>query len=177
MYRDINNQNFAWYGSSNSLVIANNLMIMQHAYGGWPKGTGQGGTNFNQNIAALTPAELQHHERAVHSTESYFGRGITMHEIRFLMTMYEATKIERIKDSYTRGLEAVLNAQYPGGGWPYYLTDRSGYRGTISFNDDAMVTIMEVFMDITNGDFPNLCEDMHIRVSSSFERGLNALDL
>ncbi|MCL1800968.1 MAG: pectate lyase, partial [Promicromonosporaceae bacterium] len=50
-----------------------------------------------------------------HPSVGYMGRGITSHEIRFMLQMYEATGIQRFLDSAELGLEALWDAQYEAG--------------------------------------------------------------
>ena len=173
-YGNLNNRNEAWYGSGNSLEYADTLLVYQRNNGGWPRGTGQGDTGF-PTILVLTPADRQTHLNNKNSNDTYFGRGITSNDIRYLITMYDATRIERYRESYMRGLNAVLDCQYPNGGFPYYLTDRSSYRGTISFNDDAMENIMWLLYDIKNGDFDSVDPQMLERCSIAFDKGLNGI--
>jgi len=178
MYRDINNQSAAWYGSQNSIAIANNFVLMQRNSGGWPRGTGQGGGSaWNPaDIGAINPAALTAADRA--RTDAYFGRGITSNETRFMLSMYEATRIEAFRESAIRGLNAIFNAQVANGGWRYNVDPVTSYHGAISFNDDAYSNIMELLLDIKNGDFPYFKQtqpEIFARIEVSFDRGLEAI--
>jgi len=178
MYRDINSRPTAWYGSPNSIAIANNLMLMQRTSGGWPRGTGQGGSNsWNPaDIGAIDPATLHHVQRF--NTDAYFGRGITSNETRFMLTMYEATRIDAFRESAIGGLNAIFNAQVANGGWRYNVDPVTSYHGAISFNDDAYTYIMELLLDVKQGRFPAFIDaepELHGRAATSFDRGLEAL--
>ena len=174
-YRNINTQAASWYGSAQSIRIADNLLVMQRNNGGWPRGTGQGGTNFPTNLEAMTNAERTHHTNNRHLIDSYFGRGITTNETRFMFRMYEATRDVRYRDSAMRGFNAILNAQYSNGGWPYYVTDRSLYRSAISFKDNAIPYIMVLLRDISNGTFSRISAADRTRAQRSFDNGLEAI--
>jgi len=174
-YRNINTQSASWYGSAHSRLIADNLLVMQRNNGGWPRGTGQGGTNMPTNIAAMTAADLQVHSNNRALIDSYFGRGITTNETRFMFRMYEATRDVRYRDSAMRGFNAILNAQYGNGGWPYFVTDRSIYRGAISFKDNAIPYIMVLLRDISNGVFPRISSADRTRAQRAFDNGLEAI--
>ncbi|MDR2542704.1 MAG: Ig-like domain-containing protein [Treponema sp.] len=157
---NLRSQNARWYGGERSMHYANNLMVMQRNNGGWPRGTGQGAANVGTagsdhypSQLNLSQASINYHLGKKNEIDSYFGRGITTFDIRYMMMMYEATKIPSYRDSYMRGLRAILNAQYPCGGWPYYVTDKTLYRGAITFSDEATTRLMELLTDILNGNF------------------------
>lgn len=174
-YRDLNNQPTSWYGSRHSRIIADNLMVMQRNNGGWPRGTGQGGTNFPTDLARMTDSERQYHQNNKHLIDSYFGRGITTNETRYLLNMYEATGNANYRDAAMRGFNAILNSQYSNGGWPYYVTDMSMYRSTISFKDNAIPEIMNLLRDISNGAFSSISISDRNRAQLAFDNGLNAI--
>ncbi|MGB7327342.1 MAG: pectate lyase, partial [Rubripirellula sp.] len=45
-------------------------------------------------------------------------------------------------------------AQYPNGGWPQFWPLREGYYSHITFNDGAMIRVMEVVRDVASGKAP-----------------------
>ena len=45
-------------------------------------------------------------------------------------------------------LIVLFFAQYANGGWPQYYPDKSVYRHQITYNDDAIVNVMNVMWDI-----------------------------
>jgi PelA/Pel-15E family pectate lyase len=181
MYANLNRAAESWYGSQSSIIVADNLIMLQRNNGGWPRGIGQDQYPTTQqpwassNIEAHTAEQLARSYSQRHLIDSYFGRGITTHETRFMLRMYEATGIERFKQSGMRGLNAILDAQYQNGGWPYYVTDRSGQRGQVSFEDDAFIEIMRLINDIRNGAFPSVDGVTLARVEDSFDKGIGAI--
>jgi PelA/Pel-15E family pectate lyase len=52
--------------------------------------------------------------------------------------------------SFRRGLEYLLKAQYPNGGWPQFYPLRNGYWSHITYNDDAMVGVLETLRAIVD---------------------------
>ena len=52
------------------------------------------------------------------------------------------------------GLEWLLAAQYPNGGWPQYFPLRADYSRHITFNDDAMVNVLWLLDDVAAGRAP-----------------------
>ena len=49
-----------------------------------------------------------------------------------------------------RGLDHVLRAQYATGGWPQFFPPGKGYHRHITFNDGAMVNILEFLTDVAH---------------------------
>jgi PelA/Pel-15E family pectate lyase len=59
------------------------------------------------------------------------------------MTYASAADAEN-RDAFTRGLDHILAARYPTGGWPQSSPPGSGYHRHITFNDNAMVNLMSL---------------------------------
>ena len=59
--------------------------------------------------------------------DSTFDNGGTHTEMRYLAKVYNATKDERYKKAFVRGVEFMLDAQFPNGGWPQTHPGGRGY--------------------------------------------------
>ncbi len=79
-----------------------------------------------------------------------FDNGATTPEIRFLSRAYRLTKDERCLDAVNKGLDLILKAQYPTGGWPQSYPPDQQYHRFITFNDDAMARLMELLRDVAS---------------------------
>src|SRR5690606_27709065 len=53
-----------------------------------------------------------------------------------------------------QGIEYLFAAQYDNGGWPQYYPLRRGYYSHITYNDDAMVRVLEVVRAVARGEPP-----------------------
>ena len=148
LYNNINNRPEAWYGSPNSITIATNFVYMQRANGGWPRGIGQINALPHQpDIGGMAPDVVQMISLGFNNEDSYFGRGITTNETRFLLRMYEATGIERFLESGLRGFDTIISTQDPIGGWPYQISGGS-YHRALSISDNAISNLLWLMMDI-----------------------------
>jgi PelA/Pel-15E family pectate lyase len=141
-WRNAMRQPAAWYGNVEAVRIADNLLLYQREIGGWDK-------NIDMALA-LGPkerAEIEAEKRdpQAHST---IDNDATYTQMRYLARVYTATRQERFQASFRRGLDYVLNAQYPNGGWPQFYPLRDGYWSHITYNDDAMVGVLETLRDI-----------------------------
>ncbi len=120
--------------------IADNIILYQQPNGGWPK-------NYDM-LAILTSGQKRILAEKKDSDHTTFDNGATHSQIEYLAHAYTMTRDSRYKDAALRGINFILRAQYPNGGWPQFYPDTSGYRKYITFNDDAMVGVMTVLHHI-----------------------------
>jgi len=124
--------------------IANNMLLFQKDNGGWPK-------NYDF-FAILTPEQTKIVNAAKSETNTTFDNGNTYTQIAALAIAYQITKIEKYKTGCLKGLNFVLQSQYKNGGWPqYYPLEKGNYSCHITYNDGAMIGIMQLLKDIVDG--------------------------
>jgi len=128
-----------WYASAKARVVAAYLMTHQSPEGGWPK-----------NTPLNSPARAD----ADRSLANSFDNQATTLPLAYLARMITATGEPAYSDSFYRGLDYILAAQYPNGGWPQYYPLRGGYHDHVTFNDDAMVNILNLLQSIARGHAP-----------------------
>lgn len=124
--------------------IANNILLYQQPNGGWPK-------NYDM-LAILTDEQkaiLAQHKDSLHTT---FDNGATYTQIEYLAKAYTLLGDKKYEDAVLRGLHFILKAQYENGGWPQFYPDISGYRKYITFNDGAMIGVMQVLQHIVQNE-------------------------
>jgi PelA/Pel-15E family pectate lyase len=126
----------AWYATPEAVRIADNLLLYQRGTGGWPK-------NLDMT-SVLTPAERARLEADRRLTNSTIDNGATTTEIQVLARVFEATSEDRFRDGALAGLDFLLRAQYANGGWPQDYPLRDNYTRHITFNDNAMVRVLQV---------------------------------
>ena len=130
----------AWFKSWQAIQNADNIVSYQSQWGGWPKNMGFSEHGYQG-------------EKFTRNWGSTIDNGATFSQLAFLAKAYHATGKKRFKDSFLRGLDYLLEAQYENGGWPQrYPLDKVGndYGDYITFNDDAMVGVMRLMREIAN---------------------------
>jgi PelA/Pel-15E family pectate lyase len=141
-WRECLSQNASWYSSPDALRIAGNCMLYQRATGGWPKNIDMAVVLDDAGKAALLKQKNE--------TDSTIDNGATCRQLQFLARVYAAAPKPEIRDAFLRGLDYLLKAQYPNGGWPQFYPNPAGYRRYITFNDNAMTNVLNLLKDITD---------------------------
>ena len=128
--------------------VAENMLLYQRAIGGWPKAVNEIKVDYKKT---LTYAERKAVIADSLRNDPTIDNSATTKEIRYLVTAYKQTKNNKYLNSAEKGIAYLLKAQYPSGGWPQYYPDFSSYRGQITYNDDAMVNVLNIMQDIVEG--------------------------
>lgn len=106
------------------------------------------------------PAELteQEYAKARNAKEdvnqSTIDNNATTTEIQYLARLYQATQKEKYKEGVLKGIQYLLKAQYDNGGWPQFYPRPTGYYIQITYNDNAMVRVMQQLREIYEKQSP-----------------------
>jgi len=159
----------AWYASDEAVRIADLVRLYQRTTGGWPKNTDM--------ARPLDTAEQRQVEAAKNDADSTIDNDATTTQLRFLALAYSGASVGRFRAAFDEGLDYVLAAQYPNGGWPQFYPLRSDYSRRITFNDDAMVHVMEVLRDAAAGRAPYAFVDSarRARAAEAVLRGVKVI--
>jgi pectinesterase len=159
-----------WYGTAESVKVAENVLLYQRDIGGWPK-------NLPLHKPLTDPEKAKiNDDKGLN--DAIFDNDATTTEMKFLARMYGKTKTQAYKDSFDRGLKFILDAQYGNGGWPMFYPLRQGYYTHITFNDNATYNILELLKDIFNRKplYESIVSDNEIRDSKrAFDKGINCI--
>jgi pectate lyase len=151
----------AWYSSPEGARVADNVLSHQSLQGSWPKNIDTSSKPYEGDRARL------------HGT---FDNGATRSEIRFLTRAYNATKREPYRSAVLKALDHILQAQYPTGGWPQYHPPGSGYNRHITFNDGAMVGLMNLLREVARSDeFAFVDPARRRKAKRAFDRGVECI--
>src|SRR6266849_5727921 len=118
-WHDALKQKPEWYAGADAARIADNLILYQRESGGWPKNI-----DMARSLAEPERAQLTREKQAVDST---IDNRATYTQLNFLARVYSATRTSRFKESFLKGVDYLLGAQYDNGGWPQYYPIRKGY--------------------------------------------------
>lgn len=149
-----------WFAGADAKQIAANILSHQSERGGWPKNTDTT-KPYTGDHAKLQPT---------------FDNGATTDELRFLARLFNATREEPYRRAVERGLDYVLRAQYPTGGWPQFYPPGTQYHRHITFNDGAMVRILEFLRETFRDEEYRFLDDSRRQAAhEAFDRGIECI--
>jgi pectate lyase len=138
-----------------------NVLSWQSPLGSWPKNKDTTAKPFTGDAEKL---------------KGTFDNGATTGELRLLARAFRATNEARLREAFCQGLDHVLKAQYPTGGWPQSYPPGTKYNRHITFNDDAMVRLMNFVRDVaTSDEFAFVEPERREAARGSFERGIECI--
>lgn len=151
-----------WFRSEQGQVVLENILSWQDKYGSWPKNTDTASRRFSGDRDSL---------------QGTFDNGATTREMRMLARAYRATGRPAYRDAFLKGLDLILKAQYPTGGWPqYYPPPQKSYHRHITFNDGAMVMVMELLREIANEpQYDFVDKERRKRAQEAFDNGVECI--
>jgi PelA/Pel-15E family pectate lyase len=153
-----------WFASDEARSIARNVVSWQTPDGGWAKG------------AALERPRKPDEPLGQWHGLSTIDNGCTYGEIRLLARIHNATQDPALRPAIEKGIDFLLQAQYPSGGWPQRWPPPNNYGRSITFNDNAMVSVMRLLRDIaTTPDFAFVDTARRQAAAKAFERGIDCI--
>jgi PelA/Pel-15E family pectate lyase len=166
-WAECNRQPASWYSTPEAIRIADNVLLYQADNGGWDKND----SVMTKELSDVEKAELlkqKDHRCSIDNTATHS-------QMRYLAKVYDATHTQKYKDGFIKGVNYLLTAQYPNGGWPQFFPLRQGYYTHITFNDGAMICVMSVLDDIVNQRKPyDLVDDaLRTKCQAALKKGLD----
>jgi PelA/Pel-15E family pectate lyase len=102
----------------------------------------------------------------------------TTTELQFLARVIDAVQASAAyRASFLRGVEYLLAAQFPNGGWPQVWPLEGGYHDAITFNDGAVTETLELLEGVAErmGMFRFVPADVANRAQASVARGVDCI--
>ena len=99
----------------------------------------------------------------------------TTSEIRFLMRAVEAGGKTEYRAAVARGVEYLLMAQFPNGCWPQVWPLQGGYHDAATFNDDAIVEVLQILDDVGRGAASYVPDSLKKQSAHAVERGVQCI--
>lgn len=160
-----------WFASDEATQIAENVLLYQRNIGGWPK-----------NIQMQAPLSATDQQKLIDLKSSLkdctIDNGATCQEMLFLSKVYKQNPDVRYKNAFLKGLDYLLAAQYDNGGWPQFYPLIKGYYTHITYNDDAMVNVLELFKELKNkSNFYTIVPSFETleKVEKAFNKGVDCI--
>lgn len=161
--------------SAKTDAVAENMLLYQRKIGGWPKAVGEVKVDYNK---VLSPAEkASTEEDDASKNDATIDNNATSKEILYLLKAYKSTQNKAYLQSAQKGIDYIFLAQNAKGGWPQYFPDSSLYRAAITYNDNAMINVMEVLQDVVTGakDFDVVDPSYKTKAQTAINKGIECI--
>ena len=150
-----------WFQSEEGRRIADNVLTWQTPHGDWPKIRDTASEPFDGKNEDL---------------RGTFDNSATTGELRFLASTFRATNEPRYEQAFLKGLSHIFQAQYPNGGWPQYYPLSKRYPRHITFNDNAMVRILELLRNVAeSSDYQFLQTEYRTKAETAVSKGIDCI--
>jgi PelA/Pel-15E family pectate lyase len=162
-----------WYRSPAAQTLADHILTWQTPVGAWSKGGDytrdhRPTDNENDEFSAgtydndSTLDELRVLARTAHGLEQS-GRTIP--------------RVTAWRASFLRGLAYILDSQYPNGGFPQVYPLVGGYHDAITFNDDAMLHVLQLLRDVAarQAEFAFVPPEQSSKADAAFALGIRCI--
>jgi PelA/Pel-15E family pectate lyase len=151
--------------------VAEAMLIYQRSYGGWPKAIGNEKVDYNKPISEEQRREIS---KTSDADDATIDNKATSREIIYLVNAYGQTKNSRYLEAAKDGIDYLLKAQYENGGWPQYYPNKKIYRAQVTYNDDAMINVLNILLDVSrkSGDYAVFDDAYAVKARMAVEKGI-----
>lgn len=148
-WSDVLRQAAAWYQTDEAARIADQVILYQKENGGWEKNIDMAAMLTQKEKDELASKRSDSSETTIDNRTSYtqvafLGKVITAS----MAKQTPPNNFPKYKDAFNKGLDYLLSSQYPNGGFPQFFPLKKGYYTHITFNDDAMIGVLELLSAI-----------------------------
>ena len=178
----------SWYAGPEARRIADIVVSFQTPAGGWGKNMDMsrevrrpGERYVPDNLSKfLTPDDFDVPKEPEWNYIGTIDNDATITEIEFLAKLASgagAKDGERYRAAFLRGIDYLLAAQFPNGGWPQVWPLEGGYHDAITYNDSAMTQVMDIMSHVADGrdEYLFVPIDIRVRAAASFARGIHCV--
>lgn len=170
--REFLQQPSSWFSSAPARALGDRIVALQGNEGGW--------SNWANEQGMTTRAPIEE-ANIVHQS---LDDGATTTQMRILARLLTAPatpilapeQARRFRESFLRGFEYLLKAQYPNGGWPHRYPAK-GYHAHITFNDNTTYSVIVLLKAIAAREpaYAWLDDAHRRRASAAVQKGIDCI--
>ena len=177
----------AWYATAEARAVADAIVSFQTPAGGWSKNQDRRiarlpGQRFSNDAETmeLNPANFDAPVDRFWTFVGTLDNGATTTEMRFLAKVaaqVPGPEGDAWRASITRGVNYLLNAQFPNGGWPQIWPLEGGFHDAVTFNDNAVAEAAMLLEDVVeeqNG-FAFVSTELEVRAAEAVHHAVEVI--
>lgn len=158
----------AFFRGDSARRMADNMLTFQTPSGGWSKHV-----SFNAGPRERGQSFFSENDKWQYIAT--VDNDATTSEIRFLHEASVAHSSRTYESAVVRGISYLLSAQFPNGCWPQVWPLQGGYHDAATFNDNAIVAILEVLDDAARGKMPYVPDSLRMRSASAVNTAIQCV--
>jgi pectinesterase len=157
----------AWFGGDEARRIAESILSYQTPSGGWSK-------HVDHTAGPRAPGQGYAEGGRWHYVGT-FDNGATTEHMRFLLRADAVRSDARYRQAFARGVDYILQAQFPNGCWPQVYPLEGGYHDAATFNDNATLNVLRLLRDVAAGEAAFVADEQRRRAAASVARGIDCI--
>ena len=177
-WSNVMQQENLWYQTDEAARIADQLVLYQKDNGGWEK---------NMDMTRmLTKAEREKLSATKSDvSETTIDNRTTYTQLEYLARLISAslqktsppTNHPKHLEAFFKGFDYLLSSQYENGGFPQFFPLKKGYYTHITYNDDAMIGVLNFLKDIAEkkSDYKFVDEERRVKAEKAVQKGLDVI--
>ena len=153
--------------------IAEKMLQFQRNNGGWPQYKGDP-TDYTKDLDTAFLLQLHSDKSRLDAT---IDDNSTTYEIKYLLSKVKLTGNRKYLASAESGIQYLLQSQNAAGGWPQKYPDTSEYHHHITYNDEAMISVMWIMKGLAENTPPYDLADNKLKAAAekSLARGIDCI--
>ena len=174
-WNDVLRQSPQWYQTDEAARIADQVILYQKENGGWEKNIDMAAMLTEKEKDELAAKRSDISETTIDNRTSYTQTAFLAKIITAsLLKQTPPNNFPKYKEAFNKGLDYLLSSQYSNGGFPQFFPLKKGYYTHITFNDDAMIGVLELFSAIAakKDDFKFVDEVRRLKAENEIELAL-----
>lgn len=160
----------AWFAAAAGRATTEAVLSFQTPSGGWSK-------HVRYDRGPRSPGMHWSSQTDPWHYVGTFDNRSTTEQLRLLASVWQAAARDDLSAAFLRGLDYILDAQFPNGGWPQGYPLEGKYHDEITLNDDALTHILELLRDVAAGlpGFVFVDDARRTRASEAFAASLRCV--
>jgi len=158
----------AWFSTDSARRMVASILSYQTPSGGWSKHVDFAGGPRAAGQSFFSESDKWQYIATI-------DNDATTAEVRFLMHAERVQRDSVVQRAIARGVEYLLNAQFPTGCWPQVWPLQGGYHDAATFNDGAVVTVLELLDQAARSNATEVPDVQRVRAAGAVTRGVQCM--